>query len=83
MKDAINRAKAYRRSGADAILVHSKKINSSEIELFMKEWSHRSPVVIVPTKYYNTPTSIFEDLKISMVIWANQSIRSSITAIKR
>ena len=49
----------------------------------MKELGHRSPVVIVPTKYYNTPTSIFEDLKISMVIWANHSIRSSITAIQK
>ena len=52
-------------------------------KLIHRKWSNRSPVVIVPTKYYNTPTSVFEDLRISMVIWANHSIRSSITAIQK
>lgn len=36
--------------------MHSAKKDSSEIEAFLKAWGNRHPVVIVPTKYYKTPT---------------------------
>ena len=42
----------------------------------------QGPVVIVPTKYYSTPTSKFRDLGISTVIWANHNLRASITAMQ-
>jgi len=61
LSEALRRAEAYREAGADAILVHSKKTDSSDIELFMKEWANRHPVVIVPTKYYSTPTDLFRN----------------------
>ena len=35
-EEAIMRADAYRKAGADAILIHSKKNNVSEIEKFLK-----------------------------------------------
>ena len=82
LREAIHRAEAYRLAGADAILVHSKKSNPSDIEAFMKEWGNRHPVVIVPTKYYSTPTSRFEDLGISLVIWANHLMRASIRTMQ-
>jgi len=78
LKEALKRAEAYRQAGADAILMHSKKNNPSDIESFMKEWGGRHPVVIVPTKYYSTPTNRFRELGISLVIWANHLMRSSI-----
>ena len=78
----MKRAEAYRKAGADAILMHSKKNDSSEIEAFMKEWDGRHPVIIVPTKYYTTPTDTFRDWKVSLVIWANHNIRASIKAIQ-
>eukprot|EP00828_Plagiopyla_frontata_P041565 TRINITY_DN5968_c0_g2_i10.p1 TRINITY_DN5968_c0_g2~~TRINITY_DN5968_c0_g2_i10.p1 ORF type:complete len:319 (+),score=45.20 TRINITY_DN5968_c0_g2_i10:79-1035(+) len=83
LKEAIKRAEAYRKAGADAILIHSAKTNSSEIEQFVKEWDNRHPVVIVPTKYYQTPTSTFRDWKIALVIWANHNIRSCISAMQK
>lgn len=43
-------------AGADAILMHSKLADHSEIEMFLKEWNNRLPVVLVPTKYFKTPT---------------------------
>lgn len=82
LEEALRRAEAYRQAGADAILVHSKKSDASDIETFIVEWGGRHPVVIVPTKYYSTPTERFEELKISLVIWANHSIRSAITAMQ-
>ncbi len=83
LKEALTRAEAYRRAGADAILVHSKKNNPSDIEIFMKEWGDRHPVAIVPTKYYSTPTDRFRELNISLVIWANHLIRSAVRAMQK
>ena len=82
LKEALNRAEAYRKAGADAILIHSKKNNPSDIEAFMKEWGNRHPVVIVPTKYYSTPTSRFREIKISLIIWANHLMRAAINAMQ-
>lgn len=82
LEEALKRAEAYRKAGADAVLIHSKRSDIAEIEAFMKEWAGRLPVVIVPTKYYMTPTSKFQELGISLVIWANHNLRSSIEAMK-
>jgi len=82
LEEALKRAEAYRQAGADAILVHSKRADSQEIEAFMNEWSERHPVVIVPTKYYTTPTSEFRRLGVSTVIWANHNLRASLTAMQ-
>lgn len=83
LKEALRRAEAYRQAGADAILIHSKRADVTEIEDFMNEWKSRHPVVIVPTKYYATPTEKFEELGVSVVIWANHNLRSSIVAMQQ
>jgi len=54
MEEALRRAEAYRRAGADAILIHSKLSKPDEILTFAREWAGRGPLVIVPTKYYST-----------------------------
>ncbi len=81
--EAIRRAEAYRLAGADAILVHSKKSNPSDIEAFMKEWGNRHPIVIVPTKYYSTPTDYFRKMGISTVIWANHNVRAAVQVMQQ
>lgn len=82
LKAALERAEAYRQAGADAILIHSKLANSSEIFSFLKEWANRSPIVLVPTKYYATPTNDFRQHKVSLVIWANHLIRGKIAKMQ-
>lgn len=82
LDEALRRAEAYRKAGADAILIHSKKSNASEIKVFMEEWRNRHPIVIVPTKYYSTPTDYFREWGVSTVIWANHNLRSSVTAME-
>jgi phosphoenolpyruvate phosphomutase len=77
---SVGRAEAIMR--ADAILCHSKKGNSSDIDAFMKEWGSRSPVIIVPTKYYTVPTAHFSQSGVSTIIWANHNIRSSIKVMQ-
>jgi phosphoenolpyruvate phosphomutase len=81
--EALKRAEAYRRAGADAILIHSKQSRPDEILAFMDEWAGRCPVVIVPTTYYDTPTEAFRDAGVSVVIWANHLMRSALTAMQQ
>jgi len=80
--EALRRAEAYRKAGADAILIHSAHSEADQIIEFAHEWAGRAPLVIVPTKYYSTPTKVFRDAKINLVIWANHLIRSSVTAMQ-
>jgi len=82
IEEALKRAEAYSKAGADAVLIHSKKADPSDIELFTKSWNNKCPVVVVPTKYYMTPTDHLEDLGISTVIWANHNMRGSVRAMK-
>lgn len=84
--EAVKRAEAYRLAGANGILMHSKISKADEILAFMKEWGERSktcPVVIVPTKYYSTPTNVFREANISVCIWANHQMRTAISAMQK
>jgi phosphoenolpyruvate phosphomutase len=83
LAEALKRAEAYYQAGADAILMHSKIATADQILSFMDEWKDRCPVVIVPTMYYETPTSLFEEIGVSVVIWANHLLRSSIKAMQQ
>ena len=82
LDEALKRADAYRRAGADAILMHSKRNTAEEITNFMNAWGDACPVVVVPTMYPDTPTQHFEELGVSLVIWANHLVRSSIGAMQ-
>ncbi len=82
MDEALRRAEAYRQAGADAILIHSKLSKPDEILTFAREWAGRGPLVIVPTKYYSTPTEVFRTAGISTVIWANHQIRAATSAMQ-
>lgn len=82
VEEALRRATAYAEAGADAVLIHSKKTDSAEIDAFMKHWKLNTPVVIVPTKYPTVPMSHFKELGISTIIWANHNVRSSISAMQ-
>ena len=82
MGEALKRANAYREAGADAILIHSARSGPEEVLAFMSEWGRRAPVVIVPTKYYATPTEVFREAGFSMVIWANHMLRSSVSSMQ-
>lgn len=82
LSEALERAHLYVENGADAILIHSRKADASEILEFCEHWKNHAPVVVVPTKYYLTPTDAFRDAAISCVIWANHSLRASISALR-
>ncbi len=83
LDEALRRAEAYHAAGADAVLIHSARSAPDEVLAFKAAWGDRCPVVIVPTKYYATPTAVFESAGFSIVIWANHILRSSIAAMRQ
>lgn len=82
LSEALHRAEAYHDAGADGILIHSKLSRPDQVSAFAKEWAGRSPLVIVPTKYYSTPTEVFRKAGVSVVIWANQMIRAAVASMQ-
>jgi phosphoenolpyruvate phosphomutase len=80
--EALRRAEAYHRAGADAILIHSKKSTAEEVLAFKNAWRDTCPVVIVPTTYDKTPTHVFTDAGFSVVIWANHLLRSCVQTMR-
>ncbi|MFO1090738.1 MAG: phosphoenolpyruvate mutase [Hyphomicrobiales bacterium] len=80
--EAIKRGEAYRKAGADAVLIHSAQKNPAEILAFKREWGDRLPLVIVPTKYYTTPTEVFRAEGFRIVIWANHLMRAALAAMQ-
>ena len=82
LDEAMRRAEAYHAAGADGILIHSALRIPDEILAFKKEWGDRLPVVIVPTKYYATPTEVLREAGFSICIWANHMLRCAIPAMQ-
>ena len=81
--EALRRAAAYERAGADMILVHSKQKTADEVESFVRAWSGKAPIVLVPTAYPEMNAERIKTLgKVKMVIYGNHAIRASVTAMK-
>ena len=83
LNEALLRASAYAEAGADAIVVHSKRSDGTEIRDFLEQWNGLLPVVIVPTSFPTEPLGPFVEAGASTVIFANQSMRTVITALQR
>ncbi|WP_410670085.1 phosphoenolpyruvate mutase [Amycolatopsis sp. cmx-4-68] len=83
MDEALRRAEVYERAGADALLIHSKKSTSDEVYGFRERYEGVLPVVVVPTMYPQVTTRELEEHGISAVIYANQALRSSISAMRQ
>ena len=82
MQEALKRADAYEKAGADAILIHSKEKNPDEIFEFTESWKGSIPIVAIPTTYDSVKISDLYNNKIKMVIYANQTLRSAYTAME-
>ncbi len=86
MEDALERAFAFTKAGADGIMIHSRKKDPSEIFEFVKKFREQdndTPIVVVPTSFNTVTEDEFEKAGVNIVIYANQLIRSGIPAMKR
>jgi phosphoenolpyruvate phosphomutase len=86
IKDALKRANAYSKAGADLILIHSKKNTAVEIIDFCKKFKKSNfykPVVVVPSTYPQIKEQELIKNGVKVVIYANQLMRASYKAIKQ
>jgi phosphoenolpyruvate phosphomutase len=81
--EAMQRAEAYEAVGADAIVVHSKELQPTQIEAFMCSWSSKTPIICIPTTYSETPLRRFRELGVSVVVMANVVIRAMIQSTQQ
>jgi phosphoenolpyruvate phosphomutase len=82
--DALKRAEAYSNAGADAILIHSKQTNPSEIFSFAKKFSkskYFKPMVAVPSSYSRTYEKDLIQNGFKIIIYANHMLRASYPAM--
>jgi len=83
IEQALQRAYAYEKAGADLILIHSKKITPEEIFEFSDSWKGSAPLVVIPTTYYSVNVDELIEHKIKMVIYANQTLRAAHFAMSK
>jgi phosphoenolpyruvate phosphomutase len=83
MDEALKRATAYEKAGADAILIHSKKKTPEEVFEFAELWKGNSPIVVIPTTYDSVSLDELISHKIKIVIHANQTLRAAHASMSR
>ncbi|MCF7917118.1 MAG: phosphoenolpyruvate mutase [Candidatus Omnitrophica bacterium] len=84
LKDAIKRAQIYIDAGASGIMIHSKKETADEIFKFCsfyKKFKRKVPLIVVPSTYDIVYEDQLAEAGVSIVIYANQLIRSAYPAM--
>lgn len=85
MDDALTRAFAFVKAGADGIMIHSRKKDPSEIFEFIDKFRSQdktTPVVVVPTSFNSVTEQEFKERGVNVVIYANQLTRSGFPAMQ-
>lgn len=84
--DALERARAYVKAGADGIMIHSRKKDPAEIfsfcDAFRKE-NQTTPIVVVPTSFNSVTEAELAAHGVNLVIYANQLTRSAFPAMQK
>lgn len=86
LDDALKRAFAYIKAGADGIMIHSRKKEPDEIFEFCKRFrakDNKSYLVVVPTTFNSVREEEFASRKINIVIYANHLTRSAFPSMKK
>lgn len=85
MEDALTRAFAFVKAGADAIMIHSRKKEPDEIFEFVEKFRSKdstTPIVVVPTSFNSVTEEEFKKRGVNIVIYANQLIRAAFPAMQ-
>lgn len=84
MEDAMRRALAYTKAGADGIMIHSRRKEPDEIFEFVDKFravDTITSIVVVPTSFNTVAEEEFQKHGVNIVIYANQLIRSAFPAM--
>ncbi len=80
MDDALKRAYAYVEAGADAIMIHSRLKDPSEVIEFVTTFREKddiTPIVVVPTSFNAVTVDEFAKIGVNIVIYANHMLRAA------
>ena len=86
MEDALERARAFVKAGADAIMIHSRRKEPEEIFTFVERFraeNSLTPLVVVPTSFNQVTEEEFRRRGVNIVIYANQLTRAAVPAMQR
>lgn len=84
VEDALERAYAYVKAGADGIMIHSKDKSGEDIKSFCQQFRTKdttTPIVAVPTTYNQFTEEELNGWGINIVIYANHMLRASYPAM--
>jgi phosphoenolpyruvate phosphomutase len=85
MDDALKRAHAFVKAGADGIMIHSRKKDPAEIlefcDLFRKD-NKNTPIVVVPSSFNTITEAELAAHGVNIVIYANQLTRAAFPAME-
>lgn len=85
MEDALIRARAFVKAGADGIMIHSRKKEATEIIEFCDNFrleDKETPIVVVPSSYNTITEEELVKHGVNIVIYANQLTRSAFPAME-
>ena len=85
MDDALERAFAFTDAGADAVMIHSRKKDPSEIFEFVAKYREKNkttPIVVVPTSFNTVTEEEFKERGVNIIIYANQLTRTGFPAMQ-
>ena len=85
MEDAISRAHAYVKAGADGIMIHSRRKEPNEILEFcdrFRDDDTDTPIVVVPSSYNTVTEEELSEHGANICIYANQLLRAAFPAMK-
>ena len=86
MEDALTRAFAFVEAGADAIMIHSRKQNPSEIQEFIEKFRAKdatTPIVLAPTSFNSVTEEEWKKRGANIIIYANQLMRAEVPAMQK
>ena len=86
MEDALTRAFAFVEAGADAIMIHSRKKDPSEIQEFIEKFRAKdsaTPIVLVPTSFNSVTEEEWKERGANIIIYANQLMRAEVPAMQK
>ena len=86
MEDAVTRAFAFVEAGADAIMIHSRKKDPSEIQEFIEKFRAKDKttlIVLVPTSFNSVTEEEWKERGANIIIYANQLMRAEVPAMQK
>ncbi|MDR1470604.1 MAG: phosphoenolpyruvate mutase [Spirochaetaceae bacterium] len=84
VEDALERASAYVKAGADGVMIHSKEKSGEDIKAFCTRFRamHKHiPIVLVPTTYNTWTEKELSAWGANIIIYANHLLRASYPAM--